>query len=353
MHCPTLNELPPSPPGYTGWPWTQESPQLPDAMSDGSPWPRVSIVTPSYNQGQFIEETIRSVLLQGYPNLEYIIIDGGSTDESVDVIRRYGRWLAYWVSELDKGQTDAIAKGWHMATGELLGYQNSDDTFLSGAVQTAVRGLLAHPEAGAVYGDVDIVDPDGKIMRCWKAFDFDLLAAIRSGAVKLPPATGVLWRRRELEAIGGIDENLQYDFDFDLYLRMARIAPLLRVPASIATYRVHDASKTGQRSPEFGYEVIPICRKFYSSSGLTPEIMAVKNEAMANGYLRAANSALNAGELRLVRRYLLQAFLHRPRAINKRFHLVWLAMAILGESGTRRLSKLRQLVKRQVGQRTT
>jgi len=120
MRCPTLSGLPPPPNDRVGWPWTEATPPAGETLPDGRPWPKISIVTPSYNQGQFIEETIRSVLLQGYPNLEYLIIDGGSTDGSVEIIRKYEPWLAYWVSERDGGQSEAINKGFRRATGEIV-----------------------------------------------------------------------------------------------------------------------------------------------------------------------------------------------------------------------------------------
>src|SRR5262245_2264682 len=119
MRCPLLSALPPPPPGRDGWPWTVASDPLPETRPNGSAWPRISVVTPSYNQGRFLEETIRSVLLQGYPDLEYFVIDGVSTDESVAIIERYAPWLSFWVSEPDGGQVEAINKGIARATGDL------------------------------------------------------------------------------------------------------------------------------------------------------------------------------------------------------------------------------------------
>ena len=151
MRCPTLAELPPPPPGKTGWPWTEECPQLPDAMPDGRPWPRISIVTPSFNQGEYIEETIRSILLQGYPDLEYIVMDGGSTDGAVDVIERYERWLASWRSQPDGAQTQAINAGLARASGELFHFINSDDVLEPEALKAVA---LAAKDADAVAGAV-------------------------------------------------------------------------------------------------------------------------------------------------------------------------------------------------------
>src|ERR1700692_4825128 len=125
MNCPGIAELPLPPIGRAGWPWTENC-TLPDHNQEYASWPRISIVTPSYNQGQFLEETIRSVLLQGYPNLEYFVIDGGSEDRSVEIIKQYQPWITYWVSERDRGQTDAINKGLGLSRGDIFNWLNSD-----------------------------------------------------------------------------------------------------------------------------------------------------------------------------------------------------------------------------------
>src|SRR5918996_5491103 len=161
MRCPTLSQLLPPSPGKIGWPWTEESAQLPETMPDGCVWPRISIVTPSYNQGQFIEETIRSVLLQGYPSFEYIVIDGGSTDDSKEIIQKYEPWLTYWVSEPDRGQAHAINKGFARATGDIIQWVNSDDLLTPGALAEVGRLISLNPGA-MIAGGCENFWADGK-----------------------------------------------------------------------------------------------------------------------------------------------------------------------------------------------
>lgn len=133
MHTPTLSELPPPPHGKSGWPWTEASAHLPEKRLDNTNWPKISVVTPSFNQGHFIEETIRSVLLQGYSNMEFVIIDGGSTDDSVEIIKKYEPWLSYWESNPDRGQSHAINKGFAQCDGEIYTWINSDDVYFENA----------------------------------------------------------------------------------------------------------------------------------------------------------------------------------------------------------------------------
>jgi glycosyltransferase involved in cell wall biosynthesis len=149
---PTLAELPAPPPGLTGWPWTEASSPLPKSPPGGGDWPRISMITPSYNQGRYIEETIRSVLLQGYPNLEYHLIDGGSTDESVEIIRKYEPWLSGWVSEKDAGQSDAINKGFARCSGEVFNWICSDDVLSKGALETVGAKFSGSSECDVLAG---------------------------------------------------------------------------------------------------------------------------------------------------------------------------------------------------------
>src|SRR5882672_2272557 len=169
VQYPGLSDLPQPPAAKVGWPWTEATDSLPELRSNGQPWPKVTIVTPSYNQGEFLEETIRSVLLQGYPNLEYIIIDGGSTDRSVEIIRRYEKWLAHWVSERDRGQSDAINKGFSRSTGDICAYLNSDDVYLPHALLSVARLFEKHPDAALLYGDCQLIDESSRVVDLWPA----------------------------------------------------------------------------------------------------------------------------------------------------------------------------------------
>jgi hypothetical protein len=156
-----LSELPPPPPGRSGWPWTDIPPCHTMKTSESQECPSVTVITPSFNQAEFIEETIRSVLLQGYPTLEYIVVDGGSTDGTVKILQRYEPWLR-WISERDAGQADAINKGLRLASGDVLSYLNSDDLYLPGGITAIARFLGGHPEEGLVYGECKVIDERAK-----------------------------------------------------------------------------------------------------------------------------------------------------------------------------------------------
>ena len=252
MRCPTLTELPPPPPGKTGWPfdaaqdrpWTEESPQLPDAMPDGRPWPRVSIVTPSNNQGQFIEETIRSVLLQGYPNLEYIVMDGGSTDNSVEIIRKYEPWLSYWRTGPDGGQAAAIAEGFRHATGEILAWLNSDDRYRPGALVRVAHFFTTHPNVVLGNGDVNYIDAEGCFLKRLYAVRPNRLLTANLGKHSWPQQ-GCFWRRWAYERAGGLDGSLRFCMDRDLFIRLTGIGPSRRIPGPpLADFRIHDRAKS-------------------------------------------------------------------------------------------------------------
>jgi glycosyltransferase involved in cell wall biosynthesis len=202
----------------------------------------VSIVTPSYNHAQFLEATIRSVLEQGYPNLEYLVVDGGSTDGSLEIIRKYADRLAWWVSEHDRGQTDAINKGFARAHGDILAWLNSDDTYEPGAVAEAAALLQARPDVGMVYGDTNFIDERGQVIGCFPARQTDY-RRLRQGYVHIPQQAaffrGDLWRQ-----VGPLDPTFYFAMDYDLWVRLAKIAPLAYHPRLWANFRLHGSTKT-------------------------------------------------------------------------------------------------------------
>ncbi|MBN1148833.1 MAG: glycosyltransferase [Anaerolineales bacterium] len=204
--------------------------------------PLVSIVTPSYNQSRYLEETIRSVLGQEYPNIEYILVDGSSTDGSLEIIQRYADCLAWWVSEPDRGQTDAINKGFARAHGEILAWLNSDDTYLPNAVSQAVAYLQAHPEAGMVYGDANLVDEAGSVIGRFPARQTDY-QRLRRGYVHIPQQAS-FFRASLWQQVGPLDPGFYFAMDYDLWVRLARLAPLHYMPQLWANFRLHDAGKS-------------------------------------------------------------------------------------------------------------
>ncbi len=267
MHCRDLHELPPPAPGKKGWPWTESSPSHEGYTPNGDIWPKISMVTPSLNQGQFLEETIRSVLLQGYPDLEYIVIDGGSMDNSIEIIEKYSPWLHYWVSEPDKGQSNAINKGFKRATGELYAYINSDDFYEPNAFKTTAVAFMKPERPQLLAGDCIIFD-ESTVKRTFKASWPEHIGHLLKpfGSTFAQPAA--FWSRDIYEQVGGFDENSHYAFDREFFLKigLTGTVPLI-IGQSLARYRDHASTKTAQ-TIRFYQESVPMIKKYADRCGL-------------------------------------------------------------------------------------
>jgi glycosyltransferase involved in cell wall biosynthesis len=218
-------------------------------------YPRVTIVTPSYNQAAYLEATIQSVLAQDYPNLEYMVVDGGSTDGSVEIIRRYADKLAWWTSEKDQGQADAINKGFARATGEIAAWLNSDDLYLPGALHSAVRHLHADRRRAMVFGDVVSIDAAGETINVMTFGNWGLEALMQFNIISQP---GVFLRREALEKAGPLDLSYQFLLDHHLWLRAAQHGEMAYVPERWAAARFHPEAKNLARAAQFGAEAYRI-----------------------------------------------------------------------------------------------
>lgn len=243
------------------WPWVSNNQSVEALMSSGLEWPKITIVTPSYNQGEYIEETIRSVLLQSYPNLEYIIMDGGSSDQTVEIIKKYESWISFWVSEPDRGQTHAINKGFQRASGEILAWINSDDFYEPDIFRLVAERFIEAGESFLLYGDCKEVNEHSDLKRTYSS-PFEGLESLISQKGFIPqPAS--FFSKKILDEIGLLDESLDYAMDCDLWIRIANHYPIVHVREVYADFRIHSESKTGAYLPLMLDEHTSVVKRYW------------------------------------------------------------------------------------------
>jgi len=253
VNCPSLEELPPPPAGRTGWPWPEVAAFLPPVRPDGGPWPRLTIVTPSFNQAAFLEATLRSILLQGYPDLEYFVMDGGSTDGSVEIIQKYSRWLTHWTSGPDGGQSAAINRGLSLGSGLFCTWINSDDMLCHGALATHATRIGF--DARVMYvGDCLYVDADARPLPVHRARIHDFRDLVRVGAVwRASGQRGhivqpeVIFPRQFALDVGALNVGNHRTMDFELWGKLLLAGARLEYTHILfAMFRLHDQQKTKQ-----------------------------------------------------------------------------------------------------------
>ena len=228
-------------------------------MPDSKQVPQVSIVTPSLNMGRFLEETIRSVLEQDYPSLDYLVMDGGSSDSTLNLLRRYDGRLRY-ISAPDRGQADAVNCGFALTSGSIFAFLNADDTYLPGALAAVVQAFQDHPEAGVIYGDAWHVNEDGRRLSRYPVEPFDARNLARRCFICQPAA---FFRREVFAACGMLDSSLRFSFDYDLWIRIARHYPMVKLDRFLAASRLHSASKTVRDTAPAMRETIEMLRRHY------------------------------------------------------------------------------------------
>jgi len=305
--------------------------------------PLVTIVTPSFNQGPFIEQTIESVLSQDYPHVEYLVMDGGSTDETLDVLRRYEGRLV-WVSEPDRGQSDAINKGFRRARGEIIAWLNSDDVYLPGIISESVAYLQAHPEVDLVYGDIQFIDGQGEVIEKEvrsKPFSLTMLLTEFS---TLHQQTA-FFRRDLLDRIGYLDESLHYFMDIELWVRIALRGQGAYLPGVRAQSRLHDVSKSISQQERFWAERRRVLDQLYTQPDLPGEALRARREAYAHCELYWGENLLDLGQRSQAQPHLWHALRRHPRTRRRALALALLVDSALGTH----LSELGRSVRDRVG----
>ncbi len=295
------------------------------------PEPLVSIVTPSFNQARYLETTLRSVLGQDYARIEYLVVDGGSTDGSVDIIRRYADRLAWWVSEPDRGQADGINKGLRRARGEIVAWLNSDDVYAPWAVREAVEAFRRHPQAGLVFGDALSIDAEGRAFHTLKAAPWGLEDLMTFHILTQP---AVFMRRDVAAAAGFLDEDFHFLLDHRLWLKIAVRAEMVYVPRVWAFARYHAEAKNAAHADRFGEEALRLARWLASEPAFAEAYARVRRQVWAAAYRFRGRYLLDAERYAAALKNYVRAFAHHPPTAWQEAHRMAFALAGVVGLGT-------------------
>lgn len=291
--------------------------------------PLVSIVTPSYNQAEFLEETMLSVLSQDYANIEYLVIDGGSSDGSADIIRKCADRLAYWVSEPDRGQAHALQKGFARTSGEIIAFLNSDDAYRPGAVGTAVEALQADPGLALVHGDSIYVDAAGREIGRKVGLGGDFLSyfLLQFNPISQP---STFLRRSAYDEAGGVDPTLQLAMDYDLWCRIGLRGMRIRyLPVALSLFRIHGQSKTKLNIVAFAEERWRLLEQYLDDPTLGPILAPYRRRLYGMAHLRLADAHWTSGEKQEAYSHFGQMLRMAPACVFTRVGLSLLARFVL------------------------
>ncbi len=295
--------------------------------------PLVSIITPSFNQAAFLEQTLLSVLEQDYPRIEYWVIDGGSTDSSLEIIKKYAPRLAGWVSEKDRGQADGVNKGFAKATGEVIGWVNSDDLYYPGAIASAVEAFRQHPDASFVFSDVESIDEHGTAFNLMRYGDWKLADLMTFKIIGQP---GVFMRREVLEQAGYLDLSYNYLLDVQLWLRMAAIAEPVYVPGKVwAAARIHSDAKNIAHAEKFGAEAFRLAHWLCEDPRFYPLSASIFKKIWAGAHRLNAFYLVEAGQFKPALRSYTKMMRLAPSAAKGTFKRM--GFSLLGALGVQNI----------------
>ncbi|MCX6682255.1 MAG: glycosyltransferase family 2 protein [Methanoregula sp.] len=271
--------------------------------------PLVSIITPSFNKGPYIEETILSIRNQTYKNIEHIVIDGGSTDETISILKHYNKDLK-WISEPDKGQSDAINKGWKLAKGDIIAYLNADDTYLPDAIETAVNFFEKNPDIYMLYGDGITTDEHGKNQRPFHSGEFSLKDLVFCQDNIFQPS--VFLRKEIFDNVGYVDVKLHLAMDFDYWLRVALAYHVGYLPQPLSIAKIYRDAKSSALMHKYAIECEYILDKLFANTHIPPEILQYKDDAYNFVYVKGGLDYIHAKMIKDGIRYLWKAFRMSP-----------------------------------------